>query len=413
MSYEKLNLINGEKFSAEHVSHIEDGIVQNALDAEAQINQIKGDLVQVSGYNQDIIVGEYVYSADGSINNNNSYSRTDYIPIKKGSTVTINNFVGTDGCNFISMYDLDKMYIDRKVRGSGLTTPISGTYTIDYDGYVILSFYNQGDYGNPTYSVESYNINSIFLDLVKKNHPFKDLNSIPTFITSFRKIACIGDSLTEGFFNTTNDGVVIKELSYPAVMQRLTGCEVKNFGISGIMAKVSTGNGWYTKALANGWFSGDNICDLYIIALGTNDLPFSGNPDTSIDVNNPSNNTEDSCGSYATIISKIKQVQPKAVIMCVTIPNTRNTSTERNSANDKIRAIANKFRAYVIDLQKYAEQEGEEATYYSNEYKNGSHDNALGYNLRARQFISYIDWIIAKNLGSFQNIQFIGTDYNY
>lgn len=36
MSYEKLNLKDGEKFSAEHVSHIEDGIVQNALDLEGK-----------------------------------------------------------------------------------------------------------------------------------------------------------------------------------------------------------------------------------------------------------------------------------------------------------------------------------------------------------------------------------------
>ena len=57
MSYEKLNLVNGEKFSAEHVSHIEDGIVQNALDAEAQINQIKGDL---SGLSEGKLLFNYV-----------------------------------------------------------------------------------------------------------------------------------------------------------------------------------------------------------------------------------------------------------------------------------------------------------------------------------------------------------------
>ena len=47
MAYEKLNLIDGERFSAEHVSYIEDGIVQNALDNDEvrkQINQVKSDL---------------------------------------------------------------------------------------------------------------------------------------------------------------------------------------------------------------------------------------------------------------------------------------------------------------------------------------------------------------------------------
>lgn len=41
MSYERLNLSNGGKFSAEHVSHIEDGIIQNALDLKTK--QDKGD----------------------------------------------------------------------------------------------------------------------------------------------------------------------------------------------------------------------------------------------------------------------------------------------------------------------------------------------------------------------------------
>ena len=36
MAYERLNLKDGEKFSAEHVTHIEDGIVQNALDLEGK-----------------------------------------------------------------------------------------------------------------------------------------------------------------------------------------------------------------------------------------------------------------------------------------------------------------------------------------------------------------------------------------
>lgn len=41
MVYERLNLKDGEKFSAEHVTHIEDGIFQNAHDLEGK--QEKGD----------------------------------------------------------------------------------------------------------------------------------------------------------------------------------------------------------------------------------------------------------------------------------------------------------------------------------------------------------------------------------
>ena len=118
MSYEKLNLINGEKFSAEHVSHIEDGIVQNALDAEAQINQIKGDIritenFAIDGiYNirdADIVQGSI--NIDGTDGDATIRLRVDpYIKIKAGSTISF--YEGTNIKNIAYyIYDEDKNFV--------------------------------------------------------------------------------------------------------------------------------------------------------------------------------------------------------------------------------------------------------------------------------------------------------------
>lgn len=149
--------------------------------------------------------------------------------------------------------------------------------------------------------------------------------------------------------------------------------------------------------------------------MGTNDViklgSFTGDATTDIDTANYNNNANTSVGSYAKIIQMIKEMQLNAKIFCVTIPKTRNTQADRDIANPKIKAVAEMFGCYVIDLETYAEQnsDGKFAKYY----KNDSHNNALGYNLRARQYIAYIDWIIENNLDDFRNVQFIGTDYDW
>jgi hypothetical protein len=154
--------------------------------------------------------------------------------------------------------------------------------------------------------------------------------------------------------------------------------------------------------------------DCYIVALGTNDIikvgSFSGDVEADINMTDYTQNATTSVGSYAKIIQMILEKTPKAKIFCVTIPQSRNTASTRNVANTKIKAIASLFGCYVIDLETYAEQEGDE---FSAIYKNSSHNNALGYNLRARQYIAYIDWIISHNLNDFRNVQFIGTDYDF
>ena len=251
------------------------------------------------------------------------------------------------------------------------------------------------------------------------SNPLEYVNLSPRFISCFNKITCIGDSLTEGVFNTSGEiSPIIPAYSYPTFLHKHTGVDVKNLGIASATASKADTFSWIDKAESRNMLVSDNFGDAYIIALGTNDISsfgsFTGNVDTDINLTDRTQNALTSVGGYANIIQYINENNPKAVIFCVTISNERNDTSTRTDANNKIKAIASKFNnCFVIDLQTYAEPTNREANYFANNYKNNSHNNALGYELRSRQFISYIDWIIEHNPSLFRNIQFYGTEYEY
>lgn len=148
--------------------------------------------------------------------------------------------------------------------------------------------------------------------------------------------------------------------------------------------------------------------------FGTNDIgylgSFTGNTSTDIDDEDYNNNAQSSVGGYAKIIQRIKELQPRAKIFCITIPNTRNSESTRTEANIKIKAIAEHFNCFVIDLQTYGVQIDEVADWKSKYYNKG-HLNCLGYQRLAEMIITYINWIMDNNSNKFYDIAAIGTDY--
>ena len=253
--------------------------------------------------------------------------------------------------------------------------------------------------------------------------PLAKINNPPTYISMFKKIVHIGDSLTRGQYDTTapdTNGADLPEYSRPVFMERLCGNKNLNLGIGGATVAQSYSYNWLDVAQSNDIFPYTDFTtdmgDCYIIALGTNDISqlgsFTGNVATDIDTEDYTNNANTSVGSYAKIIQMIMTMQKGAKVFVVTIPKTRNVNLPaRNDANTKIKAIASLLGCYVIDLDTFAEQEVNGQ--FANVFKNGSHNNVLGYMLRARQYIAYIDWIIENNLADFRNVQFIGTSYDW
>ena len=249
-------------------------------------------------------------------------------------------------------------------------------------------------------------------------NPLEGLKDRPNFhISIFNKITCIGDSLTQGVFNTTGNDIVDTRYSYPTFLEKQTGVETKNLGIGSTCAsRADSDHSWFDAANGYAYFKEENIGDCCIIALGTNDISrfgeFTGDVATDI------GDTIESCantsvGGYAAIVLKMKELQPKIKFFFVTISNNRNQVSERTPANEKIRQLAEHFGAYVIDLEKWAETTITEQEVFAVKYKNGSHNNALGYNLRAKQYAVAMSYLIEHNWADFQDVQFIGSDYQY
>lgn len=328
---------------------------------------------------------------------------------------------------------------NKGIIGKGSYTPLIRTDTqssktyevfIPHECDIVISWYTTSVSGVNIEIVELGKINNI--NSAKQDGPLFDLNKIPTHISCFKKITCIGDSLTQGVLEYTQDGVnlptLVEGVSYPSYLSKHTQVTTVNLGIGSrcasrqVTSEPIASTSWYDYAVSQGWTEdSNNIGDIAIIALGTNDVTKQmtiGDIDNDINFTDRNLNARTFVGGYANIIQWLKEVKPKIKIFVITISNVRNdfnesTITLRNQYSNVIKAMASKFEnVYVIDLQKYAETTIQEQQHYKAVYQNG-HNNALGYELRARQIISYIDYIIENNFTSFRNLQFIDSDKEY
>ncbi len=256
-------------------------------------------------------------------------------------------------------------------------------------------------------------------EFLKKENE-KPLDNIVTdggFCGIFRKIGCIGDSLSSGEMESmSEDGVRnwhdYYEYSWGQFMARDIGCEALNFSKGGMTAKE------YCEgfAVGNDFWSPEKRCQAYIIAMGVNDITQNGaelGGIGDIDKNDWRNNKKTFVGYYAQIIQRLKEIQPKARFFLVTIPDDLNK--ERKEAEDRHRDILYELSeffeyTYVIDLRKYAPVYDEE---FKKNFYLGGHLNAAGYRLTAKMFESYIDYIIRHNMEDFVQTAFIGKPVHY
>lgn len=241
------------------------------------------------------------------------------------------------------------------------------------------------------------------LDIIKKDGGFTKI---------FRTIACIGDSLSSGEFESTNpDGTKgyhdYYEYSWGQYIARATGSKVYNFSKGGMTARQ------YLDSFADeiGAFDKDKACRAYIIALGVNDLIGKnekvGTTD-DIDLENYNNNNDTFIGLYAKIIQKYKEIEPKARFFLVTMPNSANDRVEEH--RKILYDIAELFEyTYVIDLARFSPP-------YDDNFKFnfylGGHLNPMGYVFTGDMIMSYIDYIIRNNPEDFAQVGFVGTEFH-
>jgi lysophospholipase L1-like esterase len=225
----------------------------------------------------------------------------------------------------------------------------------------------------------------------------------------FRKIACVGDSLSSGEFQIRNeDGSYsyydMFEYSWGQHIARMTGSEVYNFSRGGMTTKEYCEN----FADASGFWNPCKACQAYIIALGANDRNCDemGTID-DIDFNDYHNNKPTYAGYYAKIVQRYKEIQPRAKFFFVTLPH-EETDKKNSECRALLEEMAEHFdNAYLIDLYTYAPEY--DAQFKKMFFLNG-HLNPGGYVFTADMIAAYIDYIIRNNIDDFNEIGFIGTD---
>lgn len=253
-------------------------------------------------------------------------------------------------------------------------------------------------------------INCVLAETLPEN-PLEYLRETPGYLSVFLHVGCIGDSLASGEAvymksDGTTGGLDKFDFSWGQYLARMTGNTYYNWSKGGLRCDT-----FLSSSLATECFDGEHLCEAYIIGLGQNEKNKSYTIGTAddIDLDDYSNNADSYYGNYGKIISKIKEVQPKAKIFILTDPLS---SVESAGYNDAVREIATLFDSvYLVDLYTYG------SSLYTSTlmkaHKRGGHYDAVGYYLCAMVIATYIDWLIKKYPEEFREVEFIGTDYYY
>ncbi len=231
----------------------------------------------------------------------------------------------------------------------------------------------------------------------------------------FRSIACVGDSLSSGEFESVDEQGTMHwhdmyEYSWGQYLARHTGSKVYNFSKGGMTAKE------YVESFAdkNGFWDEDKKTQAYIIALGVNDI-FNLNMEigsvSDINKDDYTKNAPTFAGYYAHIIQRLKEIQPRAKFFLVTIPNS-DVKKEKEGLHKKHRDILAELcqyfdNTYLVDLFTYAPKHDAE---FKKRYYLGGHMAPMGYLYMARLIEKYIDNIIREKPEDFREVPFIGTD---
>lgn len=325
-------------------------------------------------------------------------------------------------------------------QGTGDGTPVTmvavctkpGSYLIALNGWAeALRFSETGvyfmtdrDYGGQKY------IDSMTCSITtgsEKNEETEETEENPAEydgneIQLFHKGICIGDSITEGFFEYNGGRTILKKYSYPTYLSKMTGIGLINSGVSGFTSKQ-----WYdasvdSESVGGKWVNGEWVwnlypevgesdvvgssldysdCDFAVIHLGINDANTIGD---SITLEQALTTFETSING---IITNLKAGSNGIKIFLATIIPYHSVNQIFKEFNAKIREIAEQTEdVYLLDLTAYSDC-------YGDIYGHGYHLTALGYHKMASEISAYISYIIGQNLTDFKWVQFIGTGVKY
>ena len=247
------------------------------------------------------------------------------------------------------------------------------------------------------------------LDSYMMDAPLKKIDSSYMFLPVFHHVGCIGDSLASGESAYTDDDgqhfVDLYEHSWGQYLARATGNTYYNFSRGGLTAKT------WLATQAEAAFDGTKKCEAYIIGLGHNDSKGDAvGASTDINMSDYTQNADTFYGNYGKIIQMIKEHQPKAKIFVLT---AAAEGVESGGYNTAVRTIADMFsNVYLLDLYNNKGLHFASDSFLAKQARVG-HYNAVGYKYISAMIGSYIDWYMYNHPEEFEQVEFIGTDYEW
>jgi lysophospholipase L1-like esterase len=244
---------------------------------------------------------------------------------------------------FDSATDVPTSSGDTQTGDLEITDPSNNVLMRLYDGHIKTKEFDSS-------AIEKKNISSNLWQIINGTH----------LADVFKKVCCIGDSLTAGF--TKIGGVDIGSAAarplgnnWPAYMENLTGGnQYDNIAIGS-----STTHHWrYEDGPQSEYkpdldLANDSTYEAYIIALGVNDERTNVTVGTISDIaSNKSSNADTFCGNYDYIVRQLIEWNSKAHIFCLTIPLSEGSKAVQYNAI--INEIGNLYpnKVHVISLER-------------------------------------------------------------
>lgn len=412
-------------------------------DVTNQLSKLKDDLTNVDfrlsdvfdkRYNDSVavnminpsnfIVGTFNMQGEAKENSSSLYSVTDYIPVENGKTYALTYYNVNYQTRYplipnrLAFYNSNKDFVNQSTDYADndmfatVRVNISGNtgytkLTAKQSGYVRMQFgisiekpmMAKGDVIEWTdvYSEQQSFVYTLKNGIIDEDNLADELKekiesgSIGALDAVYKFAFCkvhkktlhIGDSLTEGY-HASND--IRKSMSYPSHMASLAGYDVTNKGHSGITAY----DWWNTYKSID--FTG---YDAVFIYLGTN----GGLTDT-IDADTASGDyntfASTNTGGYCAIVSKIRDVNPKAKIYIIQY----NQTTVTSQVTAKIAQKYGCTTLMVTDTSVFTLTD-------SKFHTDATHYNTIGYWAFACVMLAQLEKYIAEHISEYTDL--VGT----
>lgn len=329
-------------------------------------------------------------SGQGAEVSSAGYNATDFIELEAGVPYYFSGLYQ----HYFAFYDSEKHFVSGGGASDNIPSiivlPEGAKYfrgTIDKNTNLSTVYLYTSMFSPPTYSDNAVDYANHIPLLTPCDYSGKE-------ISMFKKILCIGDSITAGALNGDTPGgesvlTGIRGYDYPTQMAKMTGCEITNLGVGG-----ATIEAWWTGH-QNDDLSGHDLC---IIMLGINNALQSREWTASAET------------AMTNIINKVKSDNAGiSIVVCTPMISKNYTEYQLRLVAQGIRNLIsgmNDPSVKLLDIASY----GHTRDYVS--YSCG-HLSAYGYWRLANDIINGIGYVINKSKTDYRFVQFAGTQYTW